>query len=241
MKKVVFLVMVVLVTTSTISFSQRAKIRSGDKNNKEIKKSIKIFRNQISAYQDKVDELRAENKKMIASFESSTDTLALSRYSGCISENNSLISWYVQQISYLEDRSNNLIVATAGDEDQNYFRLRGDAQGAADAYLLITYADKIKSGGWNADSMNLRGRVVNNWYYPVTAIVEGPGKFYREFHLKANNGSASFQIPFPGYYTTTFISSTNERKYLSKKVGPNIIYYDDKGNVYDYMATLPRY
>lgn len=242
------LVMSALVVSTSFStaYGQKSKIYSGDKSAREIKKSRQIYLDQIADYRESITDLQKQNERLLIRTRVSTDQAILARNYQRISGNDSLIALYNKKISFLEDRANEFLAVAAGKDQQVYTDLRGKPMEVANARLLTAYADNMSNGGSipsatetnNNDNTSLRGIVVNEWYKPVLAKITGPGGFYREFSLPARGGKATFKIPIPGSYTTTFQSSYESRT-VTKVVSFNTIYNYD-GQDYDYMATLFR-
>ncbi|HBA37056.1 TPA: hypothetical protein DCZ15_04295 [Candidatus Falkowbacteria bacterium] len=234
-KSLVFILMAALVVTvSGNVYGQRSKIDYGDKNSKNIEASVQIFHQQIAGYQLKIDELRSTNKNLWQLFQRSEDNDYVKRYAQQIRYNDSLIAEYDQKINYLEQQTDEFISVAAGKDNQKICKLRGKAEDVATAYVIIAYAEQAD----RRDSVaQLTGLLVNKWHYPVTAIVTGPGNFYREFSLRAKDGQAVFSLPSPGRYTTTFVFDT-QRRSIVKTAGISHVYYDDDGQAYDYKATL---
>jgi len=213
-KKLVVLafIMFISIIAAEMTFCQ-SQIYSGDKSLRENKRTIRMIRKQIAKY-DKID---------------------------------SPVIDYYQKVDFLENQLNDLIAVTAGKDARQRMNLKSrDPRKAAEAYLLVKYADNFKSDQSvsarqtiETDSGKLKGIVVNNWYQEVIAQVTGPANFFREFNIKPNGKSPEFTLPIIGDYTTVFIYGS-ERRAVSKKVGPNIVYYENT-TAYDYKATLPRH
>lgn len=223
MKKIVVIaVAIILSMVATEAFAQ-SQAYSGDKSLKEIRRTMRIIRRQINVYE--------KSKTVIAKKRvlSHADSL--------------LISNYQNKIDELEINLNSLIITGTDKGTRQSVNLTGkDPKKIAEAYLLVKYADNIgknKNVIGDSTSQNLKGIIVNNWYYEVTARVTGPGNFFREFNIKPNRKSPVFTLPVIGEYTTVFITS-NDSKMITKSVGPNIVYYDD-AEAYDYKVTLPRH
>lgn len=210
-KKLVVLATVVLISITAIGTAYGQRIHSGDKSFTETRRTIKLIRKQIAEYE----------------------------------KDSSSVLHYREKRDFLENQLNKLIAASASKNDRQYMDLNSkDPRKVADAYLLVKYADNLKNNQSlseqpvKPDSGQLKGIIVNNWYYEVIAQVTGPANFYREFDIRANGKSPEFSLPVQGEYTTTFIYGY-ERRTVSKKVGYNIIYYEGK-TPYDYKATLLR-
>lgn len=241
-----FLLVMSAIVVSTSVYGQKSKIYTGDKSAREIKRSCQIFSDQIADYRDQIKDLNKQNERLLIRSNTNNNLLTERCYAK-INQNDSMISLYNKRISFLEEQANQFVAVAVGKDEQNYTDLRGKPMEVANARLLTAYADKMSSGDKSMsavemdenDNTSLRGVIVNQWHQRVTAKVTGPGNFYREFDLDARNGKAVFKLPFPGNYTTTFYSAY-ESKSITKPVGPNIVYYDDKGSRYDYKATLPR-
>lgn len=244
------LVMSTIVVSAIFStaYGQKSKIYSGDKSAREIRKSVDILNDRIISCQERIKSLETNNDRLLIRCRATNDQLLTGRYYQKINYNDSIIDIYYNEIASLEKGITEFVDRAAGKDVQNYADLRGKPMEVANANLLVAYANAMsngKSSDMSAvemdenDGSSLRGVIVNQWHQRVTAKVTGPGNFYREFDLDARNGKAVFKLPFPGNYTTTFYSAY-ESKSITKPVGPNIVYHDDKGGQYDYKATLPR-
>jgi protein involved in ribonucleotide reduction len=237
MKKLVFLFFVL--GLMFLESCSRGVLTFGDKSTKDIKQSQKVFESQIDIYLSVIYDLESENK--VLKKLSISDTTEFSRYNQEIDQNDSLIYIYNQRIGFLDDKNNEFISRAAGKDKINQISLRGrDPYKLAEAYSIISYTQnygKIETdGGKNA----LVGVVENTtWRRSVIVKVSGPGNFYREFNLRAHEMSSKFFLPSPGIYKTIFIDGYNSVT-INKKVGPNIVYYDDLGKEYDFKATLTR-
>ncbi len=229
MRKLVAITVIVLISMMVVekSFCQ-SQIYSGDKSLRENRRTIRLIHGQVSKYQENI-------------------SLIVEKKAGHLNKEDSLlIVNYRQKIDILETSLNNLIVSTSGKDTKEIMNLESkDPRKSAEAYLLVKYADNIKSSYGDSSELatesmgdKLKGIVVNNWCNEVTVKVTGPANFYREFNLKPNGKSPVFVLPFIGEYTTVFIYG-NETRIVTKKVGPNIIYYDGAA-AYDYKATLLR-
>ena len=229
MKKIVVIAAAAMILSmvATEAFGQ-SQAYSGDKSLKEIRRTIRVIHRQIKNYEKSI-------------------RIVIMKKSGDLSRNDSLlISNYQNKIDELEITLNSLIIASVNKDTRQSMNLTSkDPKKVAEAYLLVKYADNIgkSQNTVSADNANqssrLKGIIVNNWYYEVTAQVTGPGNFFREFNIKPNRKSPVFVLPVIGEYTTVFITS-NKSKMIAKPVGPNIVYYDD-AIAYDYKVTLPRH
>ena len=229
MKKIVVIAAAIILSmvATEVAFGQ-SQAYSGDKSLKEIRRTVRVIHRQIKNYEKSI-------------------RIMIMKKSGDLSQGDSLlISNYQNKIDELEINLNSLIIAGANKDTRQSLNLTSkDPKKVAEAYLLVKYADNIgkSQNTVNADGTNqssrLKGIIVNNWYYEVTAQVTGPGNFFREFNIKPNRKSPVFVLPVIGEYTTVFITS-NESKMIAKPVGPNIVYYDD-AIAYDYKVTLPRH
>jgi len=218
----------VIVTMPT--YGQRSKIFSGDQKLWQVKRSQKIILNQIEFFSDKVNDLRQDNEHLL----SVPIDSVLPRESAEVASNDALIKAYQIKINDLEDRLSEFVVLAAGKDKTKWVDLRGKPEEIANAYVAIAYVQR-KESDYSAE---LHGLVANEWHKDVTATVIGPGGFKREFFLEQSTGRTEFVLPCPGEYTTIF-RFNNEVKSISKRVSPNIIYYDGKGKDYDYFTIMP--
>jgi hypothetical protein len=165
-----------------------------------------------------------------------------------VNRNDSLVAAYQKQLIELQKESNSFLLASANKTAESRFvlasRNAGDFAGAYVEIKNIDLGKKLKaSPAASADSGEKEGDdfigiVQNNWYKPVIAQVTGPNDYYREFSLTAHS-SKVFTLPAsdtPVKYTTKFVSAYGARS-TSKDVGPNIVYYNEDGKAYSYMAT----
>jgi hypothetical protein len=220
MKKIVVIaVAIILSMVATEAFGQ-SQVYSGDKSLKEIRRTIRVIHRQINSYEKSI-------------------RVVIMKKSGKLSVSDSLlISNYQNKIDELEINLNSLIIASANNSVRQSMNLTNkDPKKVAEAYLLVKYADNLGGGSLeqNIASTNLKGILVNDTYYNVIAQITGPGNFFREFDIKARGKSREFFLPMIGEYVTIFIYR-NQSATVTKKVGPNIIYYDG-GTAYSYKAT----
>lgn len=248
MKKIIlFAVAIIMMMAGAVRVeAQKSKMYSGDKSAREIKKSQQVLWSQIAVYDKNISNLRKENTKLIKRIEHIRDSNLYYDYKRNILINDSLITFYQKESKNLRAQANGFVAIAAAKDKQSYLDLRGGKpEELANAYLVASYAENIGSyknaASSSLDPSALKGKVRNMWSRDVTAKVTGPGNFYLEFYLKPGTSSPAFPLPFIGIYTTTFVTGT-ESKSVTKRVGPNIVYYDyDTGEKLDYMATLPAY
>lgn len=246
MKNVVFFLVVVLFGL-LLAGCTGGSLSVGDKNSQEVKESRDFFLDCISSYKDEISNLKSENLLLQESQESKDVSSA--KKEECaekIKANSSEINRYQQKINLVEESLYSFVENSAGKVDKTRINLYGgEPLEMAEAYATIRYADNM-SGYHNAastvsDGANKTGLVgiVENAgnLREVVVKITGPAAFYREFTLTARKKSPIFDIPMPGNYTATFFNRS-EMRVVTKKVGSNIVYYDDEGKAYDFKATL---
>ncbi|MFA6994808.1 MAG: hypothetical protein WC249_00115 [Patescibacteria group bacterium] len=239
MKNAVYFLVVVFLGLSFVGCTG-GSLSVGDKNSSEVKESRNFFLDRISYYKDEISDLKNENLFLEQS--NDTSSVGKAKHNQMIIANDLEIDKYQQKISLAEDRLDEFVEKSAGKADRTSINLYGgEPLEMAEAYATIRYADNT-SGYQNAastvSSKGLVGVVENagNLREVVVKII-GPAAFYREFTLTARKKSPTFNIPMPGNYTATFFNRS-EIRVVTKKVGPNIVYYDDEGKAYDFKATL---
>lgn len=241
MKNVVYFLVIIFLGLS-LAGCTGGSLSVGDKNSQEVKTSENFFLNRISFYEDKIADLNEENQLLLVG----NDTTSIRQNVQKIKTNKILISKYRKKIALNEDNLDSFIENSAGKADKTRINLYGgEPLEMAEAYATIRYADNT-SGYHNAAStvsdgankMGLVGIVENAGNLrEVVVKITGPAAFYREFTLTSRKKSPIFDIPMPGNYTATFVNR-NEMRTVTKRVGPNIVYYDDEGKAYDFKATL---
>jgi protein involved in ribonucleotide reduction len=251
MKKLVGLFFAIIITISAGGCVQPISSNiSGNKDLVLIEKEQNILSSQADHYRTLQSDLRQENSQLLAELHDSTYNVNYLRLNQKIANNDSLYIIYQSMIAELEKQINTLLVRTSNQDKYSSIDLESrDPKRFADAYLLIKYADNLKSeqnesanqtaNEENSDnSPKLIGILENTRNSDVIAEVTGAGNFYREFYIKAHSKSQVFSLPFIGEFTTTFISclDKNDRDCITKPVGPNIEYWDS-GTRYAYKAT----
>lgn len=248
---VISIIIIMMVSNST-AYAQKSTAQVGDKNLTEVSKSAKIISSQLNALKIQIRDLERKNKIEIVGLERSTKMLlrnpSLNQYmiekndlqvKKCQARTDSLITVYEQKKSDLEDQLINFTVTAAGKDEQNSVTLKSrNVNALADAYLTVKYADNMSAtNGTGGASKQLIGMVENSGFLnPVIVKVTGPGNWTREFTLKSKDKSPEFELPYPGSYTAMFVSKYGTRC-VTKRVGPNTVYYDgDKA--LDFKATL---
>lgn len=243
MKKL--LAVIFLVVVGFYGCRDLSVIKFGDKSLEDIKKSQELFADKIDYYQQKIKNLQEENSQLTDQLiQSPADSLL--GYKKMIKRNDSLAVYYQNELKLVESQETEFLFTAAGKDRRAVTKLSGDAKEVADAYLIYRYADNMIGVG-NANQTaekeknnqtGLKGILVNDRFDDVIARVTGPGSFFREFSIKAHSKTPPFPLPFIGRFTTTFISCRNEndRRSITKTVGPNIIYWDE-GQPYDYRVV----
>lgn len=239
MKKVVLFVIVLTITSAIISVKgQTSSISFGDKSSKEIKSSVKLFQSQIKEYNKNITKLTKERNLFDVRFTRDSTSVGKMRYLREMKRCDSILAVYREKIGNNEEQIENLLATAAGKDqtDRTDLKVRRSGQNIgklADAYLTISYANKLASQPANVKP--LKGLVVNNWYRDVKVIITGPANFKWEGYLKGGS-KQEFDVPFPGWYVTTF-TCTKGSSSTRKQVSLNNNYYD--GNTrYDYRADL---
>lgn len=236
MKKlsVLFVLVMLAIAVSTNVSAQKSKAYSGDKSSRIITKSQESFKSLV-----------ADLKEQQAKLEKKRDKMAKKPdyYAALLVETDSLIKVYQTKIMSLEDQMVASVTAAVSKDSENRIELKGrNVTEFADAYLTIKYADNLSANNGGATNANsgkqLMGMVENTTYdNPVVVTVTGPANFRREFTLGARAKSPVFELPVIGNYTAYFISGKNREACITKKAGPNIVYYDG-ATALDFKATF---
>lgn len=230
------LVMLVVATISTSSvYAQKSKAYSGDKASRIINKSQESFKSLVEDLKEQQAKLEKRRDKMAKKPD---------YYAALLVETDSLIKVYQTKIMNLEDQMVASITVAASKDQENRVELKSrNATEFADAYLTIKYADNLSANNGSAQAnansgKQLTGMVENTTYdNPVIVTVTGPANFRREFTLGAKAKSPEFELPAIGNYTAYFVSGRNRTACVTKKAGPNIVYYDGATPL-DFKATF---
>lgn len=219
---------VILAAGIFIGGCQTSYMVSGDKDLSEIKSADDLFKQQISFYQDKIDDLKGNNEYLRMTSPSSKD----------IARNDSLISQYQQKMLEIEDISNSFLTTTALKDKKSRIELNGsEPREMAEAYLLVAYADNLKN---NQNSSiirsDMKGLIINSRNESVSVKVSGPG--LQQYLIIKARGKQVINIPLPGTYCITFISTRNSGNSATvlKEVGPTHSYKDEEGGVFSLIA-----
>jgi hypothetical protein len=229
------LVMLTVVVSANFCSAQRSKAYSGDKSSRIITKSQESFKSLVEDLKEQQAKLEKRRDKMAKKPD---------YYAALLVETDSLIKVYQTKIMSLEDQMVASVTAAVNKDEENRVELKSrNATEFADAYLTIKYADNLSAnnGGAQANANSgkqLMGMVENTTYdNPVVVTVTGPANFRREFTLGAKSKSPAFELPAIGNYTAYFISGRNRTACVTKKAGPNIVYYDGATPL-DFKATF---
>lgn len=202
----------------------------GDVDDSEKNQVVNNFRDQINYYNDQISKFQVALPLDIPENERAS----------IYARNESTIKEYLAKIAKLENEIDRFLVLSSKDQ-VNQLNFVGDPKEVSNAYLLVKYADNLENEDMRSSSTSfsgkLRGIVENLWYREVIVQVIGPGSFFREFTIKARGQSPAFNLPVIGEYTALFIFGRETRP-ITKKVGPNIVYYGPNGETYDYKVTL---
>ncbi len=230
--------------------AQRNTFYYGDKNAVEIDNSIELFDELIEDHEASIVSLQKENDKMVVDFRRSGNGQSATTYAKRTAVNDSLINLYRAKVLELKETKQTFLEMTAGSGKKMVVSSRGNnpakLAAAAEAYAVMSYTDAYVRGGasffqngGNTDS-GLKGLIVNDYYQKLTVTVRGPGNWMSQFDVSANGGQTSFDPPYPGRYTFAF-SNGRETKCITKDLRPGLSeFYDEEGNHYDIMATMPR-
>lgn len=232
-KCVQFALLVITALLLVLFFGCYSNASIGDVERFEKTQVIENFRNQIDYYNDQIEKLQVVLPRNIPENERVN----------IISRNEALVKEYSTKIANLENKIDSFLVLS-GKDRINRLDFTGNAKEVSNAYLLVKYADNLddQDNFYNSSSTffsseKLKGIIENLWYRDVIVQVIGPGGFFREFIVKARGSSPAFNLPIIGDYTAIF-NSVRETRSITKKVGPNIVYYGSNGEPYDYKATL---
>jgi len=235
------LAVVVILVATMFGSCARSLVSVGDKNIAEVAASQKIFQDKIKVYREEIISLNKKNYYFEQLAANTQDSTTRWQYYKKISVNDSVINVIMQKVNSLEDQGDEFIVRAAGKDKNEIINLYGgDPYKLAEAYSLIKYSNNASVASALDPSGGLIGIVENTTYRKnVGVLITGPANFSREFMLGPRQESPSFKIPMPGNYTVTFLDGFNKVS-ITKKVGPNIIYYGSDGSKYDFKATLLR-
>lgn len=249
MKKILMLLVLSFSLALAVS-AQRNSFYYGDKNAVEIDNSIELFDELIDDHEASIVSLQKENEKMVVDFRRSGDGQSAKSYAKRTAVNDSLITLYRSKVLELKETKQTFLEMTAGNSKRKVVASRGNnprkLAAAADAYAVMSYTDAYIRGGassFQSDGFidsGLKGLIVNDYYQKLTVTVHGPMNWMNQFNVSENGGQASFDPPSPGRYSFSF-SNGWETKTIVKECRPGLSkYYDEQGNSYDLMATMPR-
>ena len=247
MKKLVLLVLGF--SLALVVSAQRNTFYYGDKNAVEINNSIELFDELIDDHEASIVSLKKENKKMVADFKRPGGEQFAANYAKKTAVNDSLISLYRSKVFELKETKQMFLEMTAGDAKRRTVKSRGNnpykLAAAAEAYSVMSYTDAYLAGAnFSANEQpdsGLKGLIVNKFYQDLTVFVQGPGAWRREFDVPRNGGQVVFSPIYPGQYIFSFTNG-RETKSVVKNLRPSLSeFYDQAGNRYDVMATMPRH
>jgi hypothetical protein len=239
MKNFIVIFIVAALSSVIIGCAGPSSATLGDKSAGGVLEARKALVEQVEYYQSRIFDLQEENNQLSYSFQ---DYAAIQ-----VRINDSLVADYRKKINRLEGLTEEILARGLGKDKVSSVTLTGyDPREVADAYATVKYMDEMgcaanasSSHAVKKDSCGLRAILENTRYQTVIAKVTGPVGFYREFKINPRGFSPVFMLPMPGSYTTTFINCNNESDYaaVTKVTGPNIRYYTENGEAYDYKAT----
>lgn len=147
------------------------------------------------------------------------------------------------EIVKLQKQLDEYVLRAAGKDVIEGIVLKGtNPREVAEALALIKWVDNPKLVSTDQGGNQFKGILINRRGEAVIAQVSGGG-IRMEFQIPPGGQSEPFNLPMPGNYTATFISTRHSysRASVVKMVGLGNRYFDDKGNEFDFVATATPY
>lgn len=208
---------VILVVSTSAVYAQKSTILMGDKDNAQVKGSVKIMSSELDALKDRIKDLEKNSKKEIASLERDKKRLLHNQGQNqfliiktdaqvkkCEQRRDSLLSVYLQIKSNLEDRLNSFTIKAAGKDKQTTISLNSRNVGEiARAYRTIKYADNMNSTN-NIVPRKDTILVVNNFSQSTFVTVTCSETDFSTSFLMSSHTKVFLPIDGPGRYIVSF-------------------------------------